>query len=1007
MNPHLQTISAFQELVKQSDRFNDPLIEDISNNIRSNRKWIKTTLESLTSTHSEAYCPILPKSQESPAVIIIDKKRKRPDDTNGNSKMTKFDMDACENFFGEIVQYSYNMPGRYNEDVFMNRLAEDTEDLAESLKKIYTDKNRPPISEGSSIWKKVLYRGREYSHSMRELIEWKIKNAKKFAKQCKSAVDQRDKRVHEASKDSHKRAEKLSKEMLQFWKKSDKDATLIRKKEEKEEMDRRKKEEELLEAQRQQKKLNFLLTQTELYSHFMSKKNVDVQKIEDTENDPLSESNALATAKQAAEEQLAKIRQFDNEVDGIKTEKTPTSVEEEKKFEDPKIFKGTLKKYQVEGLNWLISLYDQGINGILADEMGLGKTIQCIGFLGHLAEEKDVWGPYLVITPTSTLHNWVAEFEKFCPTLSVMPYWGNVKDRQILRKSWEPKKLHHRDSSFHVLISSYGILLEDEKYFQKIKWQYLVLDEAHSIKSVKTQRWQTLISLNVRNRLLLTGSPLQNNMGELFALLHFIMPSLFDSHEDFNEWFSKGIEANAKKTAGEPKSLNEQQIQRLHLILKPFMLRRVKNDVLTEIGPKDEKTVLCDLSFRQNHLYKLVRDAFKNRDSDSEANLSNYVMEFRKICNHPNLFEEQDVEAPYSFYEPNIGQRKGDICVSAKNPIELVIPKVIYREVLEEQHPAIFDIFQAKNMKGNETFSFVSQMKRSIGDVEWLSHANLYELCLFYQENQHSSILQDPEVSMILTTRLSRALASPIRLECSDRSFAYHSHDALENGWIKNVLHGFSTDSPQPYITLSQISNKIIPNSENFENCMRISPVNFIKIPSVEDWIASSGKLLALDNLLKDLFASQAKVLVFSQMTKMMDILEDLLNYRGYKYLRLDGSTALQDRNERVTLFQSRPDIFIFLLSTRAGGLGINLTAANTVIFYDLDWNPTSDSQAMDRCHRIGQTRPVTVYRLITRNTVDERILEVAHQKSIIQDTVYKGSAVTPSTKELMLTLLE
>ncbi|XP_062073806.1 chromatin-remodeling ATPase INO80-like [Humulus lupulus] len=191
--------------------------------------------------------------------------------------------------------------------------------------------------------------------------------------------------------------------------------------------------------------------------------------------------------------------------------------------------------------------------------MGLGKTIQAMEFLAHLAEDKNIWGPFLVVAPASVLNNWADEITRFCPDLKTLPYWGGLQDCTVLRKKINPKTLYCKDAGFHILITSYQLLVSDEKYFRRVKWQYMVLDEAQAIKSSNSIRWKTLLSFNCRNRLLLTGTPIQNNMAELWALLHFIMPTLFDSHEQFNEWFSKGIESHAEHGG----TLNEHQLNRL------------------------------------------------------------------------------------------------------------------------------------------------------------------------------------------------------------------------------------------------------------------------------------------------------------------------------------------------------------------------------------------------------------------------------------------------------------
>lgn len=222
--------------------------------------------------------------------------------------------------------------------------------------------------------------------------------------------------------------------------------------------------------------------------------------------------------------------------------------------------------------------------------------------MAYLAEVHNIWGPFLVIAPASTLHNWQQEISRFVPGLKALPYWGNTKDRAVLRKFWNRKSLKYdKDAPFHILVTSYQLVclsvilmpssplilvsvqvVQDEKYFQGVKWQYMVLDEAQAIKSSTSTRWKTLLGFRCRNRLLLTGTPIQNSMHELWALLHFIMPSLFDNHDEFSEWFSKDIEGNAEGKG----SMNEHQLRRLHMILKPFMLRRIKKNVQNELGDK-------------------------------------------------------------------------------------------------------------------------------------------------------------------------------------------------------------------------------------------------------------------------------------------------------------------------------------------------------------------------------------------------------------------------------------
>jgi chromatin-remodeling ATPase INO80 len=348
--------------------------------------------------------------------------------------------------------------------------------------------------------------------------------------------------------------------MLVFWRKNEKEERDLRKKAEKEAIDRAKREEELREARRQARKLNFLITQTELYSHFVGKKvnagddsangetnqpspipSGDGQlpsKFEeldfDADDDEALRAAAARSAQNAVQLAQNKAKDFDLatrttdskaqqsgefdmkdiDIDGEDMNFTnPTGLSELEQIPQPKMLHCQLKEYQLKGLNWLVNLYEQGINGILADEMGLGKTVQSISVMAYLAENHNVWGPFLVIAPASTLHNWQQEVTRFVPGLKALPYWGNAKDRKVLRKFWNRKHVtYSQDAPFHVLITSYQLVVQDEKYFQKIKWQYMILDEAQAIKSSSSSRWKILLGLHCRNRLLLTGTPIQNTM---------------------------------------------------------------------------------------------------------------------------------------------------------------------------------------------------------------------------------------------------------------------------------------------------------------------------------------------------------------------------------------------------------------------------------------------------------------------------------------------------------------
>ncbi|KAL1312465.1 hypothetical protein HN51_039075 [Arachis hypogaea] len=1001
------------------------------------------------------------------------------------------------------------------------------------------------------IWVNIIRRDiPKHQRNFTALHRKQLVDAKRFAENCQREVRLKVSRSIKWTRTAGIRTRKLARDMLLFWKRIDKEMAEVRRREEKEAAEALRREQELREAKRQQQRLNFLIQQTELYSHFMQNKSslvsealpmgdestndqdlIDSSTFGRNEEEDHEEAELKKEALKAAQEAVSKQRRltsaFDteclrlrqaDEADLLQPEvagasnidlQTPSTMPVASTVRTPELFKGVLKEYQLKGLQWLVNCYEQGLNGILADEMGLGKTIQAMAFLAHLAEEKNIWGPFLVVAPASVLNNWNEELERFCPELKRLPYWGGVAERSVLRKSINPKDLYRREAKFHVLITSYQLLVTDEKFFRRVKWQYMVLDEAQAIKSSASIRWKTLLSFNCRNRLLLTGTPIQNNMAELWSLLHFIMPTLFDSHEQFNEWFSKGIENHAEHGG----TLNEHQLNRLHSILKPFMLRRVKKDVISELTTKTEVTVHCKLSSRQQAFYQAIKNKISlaelfdsNRGQLNEKrilNLMNIVIQLRKVCNHPELFERSEGstylhfgEIPNSLLPPPFGELEDVYYSGGHNPISYEIPKLVYREIMQssetlgsavghgvcrESFLKHFNIFRPENVYrsvfpegmcvSSGGFGFTHMTDLSPQEVAFLANGSFMERLLFSMMRSDKKFIDevvdflvetidddDPECSnlekgkvravtrMLLVpsksetqflqrrfptgpshapfealvvsdqdrllsnarllhsayTYIPRSRAPPVGVHCSDRNFYYKMIEQFHNPWIKRLFVGFARTSecngprmPDCHHLIEEIDSEL-PVSQP---ALQLTHSIFGSSPPMWNFdpaklLTDSGKLQTLDILLRRLRAENHRVLLFAQMTKMLNILEDYMNYRKYRYFRLDGSSTIQDRRDMVRDFQNRPDIFVFLLSTRAGGLGINLTAADTVIFYESDWNPTLDLQAMDRAHRLGQTRDVTVYRLICKETVEEKILHRASQKSTVQNLVMTGGSV-------------
>ncbi|RYP08031.1 hypothetical protein DL764_002177 [Monosporascus ibericus] len=946
----------------------------------------------------------------------------------------------------------------------------------------------------------------------------KASNLKKTAILASKEAKRWQLRTNKGTKDLQARAKRCMREMMSFWKRNEREERDLRKAAERQEIENARKEEADREAARQKRKLNFLISQTELYSHFIGKKiktdeverstdnpeiagdanapsaaKVDVEEPTgpigakvtnfdqldfEAESEEALRAAAVANAQNAIAEAQQKARAFnkadaDMDEDGEMNFQNPTGLGDVT-VEQPKLLNCQLKEYQLKGLNWLANLYEQGINGILADEMGLGKTVQSISVMAYLAEVHDIWGPYMVVAPASTLHNWQQEIAKFVPEFKVLPYWGSAGDRKVLRKFWDRKhNTYKKDAPFHVLITSYQLVVSDVAYFQKMRWQYMILDEAQAIKSSQSSRWKCLLGFHCRNRLLLTGTPIQNNMQELWALLHFIMPSLFDSHDEFSEWFSKDIESHAQSNT----TLNEDQLKRLHLILKPFMLRRVKKHVQKELGDKIELDVFCELTYRQRAMYKnlrnqisimdLIEKATLGDDQDS-GTLMNLVMQFRKVCNHPDLFERADTTSPFFagyFAETASFVREGanvSVGYSTRNMIEYNLPRLVWNEEGRLGKPGknnekagfrnkylnhLMNIWTPENVResssGTDTFSFLRFADTSAGEVYKASHSDIFSrvvdlatrdnrlgrLNVVYDEPAEENftpahalfqikartdrrplaeITGDGVLSDLMNISKTRwrdsglsrleqaarpgAAAPPIEVNCEGtRTPITELEDTLFNIPIRKTLFGPSAIDEKALVMQKVPPERypppaLLPQPDNekrrFTN---------IAVPSMRRFVTDSGKLAKLDQLLFKLKEEGHRVLLYFQMTRMIDLMEEYLTYRNYKYCRLDGSTKLEDRRDTVHDFQTRPEIFIFLLSTRAGGLGINLTSADTVIFYDSDWNPTIDSQAMDRAHRLGQTKQVTVYRLITRGTIEERIRKRAMQKEEVQRVVIQG----------------
>ncbi|XP_029383074.1 helicase SRCAP [Echeneis naucrates] len=1108
----------------------------------------------------------------------------------------------------------------------------------------------------------------------------------------------------------------------------------------------------------------------------------------------------------------------------------------------PFLLHGTLREYQHIGLDWLVTMYEKKLNGILADEMGLGKTIQTIALLAHLACEKGNWGPHLIIVPTSVMLNWEMELKRWCPGFKILTYFGSQKERKLKRQGWT------KPNAFHVCITSYKLVLQDHQAFRRKSWRYLILDEAQNIKNFKSQRWQSLLNFNSHRRLLLTGTPLQNSLMELWSLMHFLMPHVFQSHREFKEWFSNPLTGMIEGS----QEYNEGLVKRLHKVLRPFLLRRIKADVEKQMPKKYEHVVRCRLSKRQRFLYDDFMAQASTRETLASGHFMsviNILMQLRKVCNHPNLFDPRPIQSPFItqrivFHTASLVQEaldvsplkrcdlslfnlvsmenrvsryqadvflpchkvsrqliqeimespeppprpkpvrmkvnrmfqpppKGDnrpvllmnkptcsvppaaqtprpppateasaapapapvvqqvVCSVASNPTprpplhppaQTAVRSSTPKPVLTVRPPAapcaasipahanptpgsvmpqrvllspdmqarlpsgeVVSIAQLASLAGRPVSSCQGSKPVTFqlqGNKLTLSGAQIHQvpaaaprpvqgnvMHLVSSGVQHhlisqpaqvtvqsatnthpastsstapaanrlphntssqvtSSVVSSPGVVKIVVRQSTgkeggpvptlavapsprvapqaspslhaHANTTPVRntapLQIAQRtpgpatahytiapprntsstpnqpqpprpvlkvvqpppsspeqpapatpsSSASKSSSTARDGssiqtaatmksrsstgaknyppprkvprlpprspfhmsWLAdsrkqqhdsrldfiirvNEQHcaakpvygqevlDFLTFLPGPrpspaalrtecewvrsgqssclftqwqnkydYWYQSQAVREAIHSIEERVELLSdiIDRFTFV-IPPVEappismhcchpppslshkQTVFSSmlstqvapltrslhriqcnmrtqfpdlrliqydcGKLQTLHTLLRKLKTGGHRVLIFTQMTRMLDVLEQFLNYHGHIYLRLDGSTRVEQRQALMERFNADRRIFCFILSTRSGGVGVNLTGADTVVFYDSDWNPTMDAQAQDRCHRIGQTRDVHIYRLISERTVEENILKKANQKRMLGDMAIEGGNFT------------
>ncbi|KAI0077189.1 hypothetical protein K474DRAFT_1661971 [Panus rudis PR-1116 ss-1] len=699
----------------------------------------------------------------------------------------------------------------------------------------------------------------------------------------------------------------------------------------------------------------------------------------------------------------------------------PVEWDSQKKVTPPLLLRGTLRPYQQAGLEWLANIHANNMNGILADEMGLGKTIQTISLLAHLACDRGIWGPHLIIVPTSVLLNWEMEFKKFLPGFKVLGYHGNTKRRKELRQGWNNK--YH----FNVCVTSYALASRDAHVFKRKPWYYMILDEAHMIKNFKSQRWNTLLMFRSFRRLLLTGTPLQNNLTELWALMQFLLSGTdFANQKEFNDWFSGPLErAIEMSTALDDE--NQQRVSKLHQVLRPYLLRRLKRDVEKELPQKFEHLIMCPLSKRQRFLYDEFMSRTETRhdlQSGVYQKIANILMQLRKVVNHPDLFEVRPIRTSFAMPRSAIADFE-------------IKELLVRRRLLEEADEDHIDLetLNLRFIEGGVTSRFAAEEIRRLDASSYLPYANElpgepppydtrtidgYRKMREYQQRaatiarwsyiryiNHLRCQRHPVYPEELLTVARRCHEPIVPLSHLDTKYRYMDTVSAINAAVKShldrademadLIDRFAFATPPviardlPSIAFAGLSEQILERAAepSFDSTLHRASVKLqIAFPDPSLLQYDCGKLQKLAELLRERKAGGHRVLIFTQMTRVLDILEIFLNFHGYLYLRLDGATKIEDRQYITERFNSDSRIFCFISSSRSGGVGINLTGADTVIFYDSDFNPQMDRQCEDRAHRIGQIRDVHIYRFVSSHTVEEALLRKANQKRTLDDLV-------------------
>ena len=684
-----------------------------------------------------------------------------------------------------------------------------------------------------------------------------------------------------------------------------------------------------------------------------------------------------------------------NLMENVELKKASSGAASHQAVGQPKLLSGAeMRDYQLEGLDFLVSLYENGLNGILADEMGLGKTIQCIAFVAFLIE-RGIKGPFLVVVPLSTMGNWRNEFARFAPEIEVLLYMGSKEERQRLRQGKRPQEPQRRGRGrprgstaaagfgTAVVLTLYEISIRDHTHLKHVDWKFLIVDEGHRLKNSKCLLIQKLKELKVQNRLLITGTPLQNNLNELWLLLNFILPDIFHDLELFQQWFNFDELTRLKRAVKDEyhNTLIEMNIQKnlienLHTILKPFILRRLKKDVIKGLPPKKEYIVYVRLTAAQQRIYReclsghlyecLVREYFKDYLKRNFAHpvkakpaLAMLMEGSRQL---PKRARTRASRTATEASSPRIAFSDAEVDAYLAGRIE---PKPVAskRRRTAKRHnladAGSDDDFVGEQGAEDDVVVTMAELERRLTDFGHMAHLSSAARTTYVFSNLYDKVTRD-----------------------------------LRNRSLQNILMQLRSICNSPYIFYEPFPTLALSATQEAQ-----SDADFMAA-----FVTNLGKMQVLDQIIGELLPRGHKVLIFSQFTKMLDLLSDWFRHKCINCCRLDGSSSQAERQETIDGFSGVEGAPVFLLSTRAGGLGINLTTADTVILFDSDWNPQIDLQAIDRAHRIGQTKPVKIYRFVVRDSIEEVLLLKSYSKIFLNKLIIQmNEHKTQSIEKILL----